>query len=486
MGLFDSFPLSNAYSVNLDWIMRKIRELEKYVSDYTAVNNVAYAGVWDITKQYPQWAIVTDGDTSYLSNKPVPAGVPLENVEYWTKLADLDPRISGIIRELSYISPVIIPTDKFSGTEQEKFDLALSEARKRGGYVFRESNNSAPDGNALPIYYSAPGTEFRGVNNGGQITAASGSSDTPIGGTIVPELVVQKYVAHNTGDATAHHVPGVLTDVIIQGGKDHVNYGGGTTGLFSASGVSSKFGDKWDLIAPIIGLTGQARCDGYNPGVVTALWANAQSCKLTDGEFDSLKGADFTTIGEEINLWIRHKDAGYKNYIGEGSGTSVGLWLNNYQEGYTTPRNISFGFAISGVPCQGYGYDDNNVHHWHGVYTGILIDKIVKEGIRFGYYMGEDSYGIAFQQNYVGMATRPKAGIYMGDTVLNMGEYYGSSSAPGDVWRNGENLFYKAKAGGAARTIMCADTVDYISETERKINLYIGGEHLKISAEVVK
>ena len=103
MSIFDSFPLMNAYSVNLDWILKKIRDLEEYVRNYTAVNNVAYAGVWDITKQYTQWAIVTDGDTSYLAMQPVPAGVPLENSEYWQKLADLDPRISGIIAQLTEI-----------------------------------------------------------------------------------------------------------------------------------------------------------------------------------------------------------------------------------------------------------------------------------------------------------------------------------------------------------------------------------------------
>ena len=101
MGLFDSFPRSNAYAVNLDWIMKKIREVEEFVRNYAAVNNVAYAGVWDITKQYPQWALVTDGDSSWMSLKPVPVGIPLENAEYWQKLADLDPRISGIIVQLA-------------------------------------------------------------------------------------------------------------------------------------------------------------------------------------------------------------------------------------------------------------------------------------------------------------------------------------------------------------------------------------------------
>lgn len=101
MDIFNSFPLMNAYSINLDWILKKIQELEEYVRNYTAVNNVAYAGVWNITKQYPQWALVTDGDTSWLALQPVPVGIPLENTEYWQKLADLDPRIAGIIVQLA-------------------------------------------------------------------------------------------------------------------------------------------------------------------------------------------------------------------------------------------------------------------------------------------------------------------------------------------------------------------------------------------------
>lgn len=100
MSIFDSFPLMNAYSVNLDWIIKKIRELEEYVRNYTAINNVAYAGVWDITKQYPQWAFVTDNDSSYLALQPVPVGIPIDNADYWQKLADLDPRISGIIKSI--------------------------------------------------------------------------------------------------------------------------------------------------------------------------------------------------------------------------------------------------------------------------------------------------------------------------------------------------------------------------------------------------
>ena len=127
MSIFDSFPLMNAYSVNLDWIIKKIRELEEYVRNYTAVNNVAYAGVWDITKQYPQWAIVTDGETSWLSLQPVPAGIPLENAEYWQKLADLDPRIAGIIVQLSEAEKQIAAINASPIIDATKYGVSASD-----------------------------------------------------------------------------------------------------------------------------------------------------------------------------------------------------------------------------------------------------------------------------------------------------------------------------------------------------------------------
>ena len=104
MGFFENFPYTNFHDMNLDWVLKEIENLKKYIENYTAVNRVAYAGIWDITKQYPQWALVTSEDSTYLSSKPVPVGIPIDNAEYWILLADLDPRIAGIIQNLSVLN----------------------------------------------------------------------------------------------------------------------------------------------------------------------------------------------------------------------------------------------------------------------------------------------------------------------------------------------------------------------------------------------
>lgn len=113
MGFFDNFPYTNFHEMNLDWVIGEFKKLENYVKNYTAVNNVSYAGIWDIRKQYPQWAIVSDGDRTYMSNKPVPAGVAITNVEYWLELADLDPRIGGIIEEISQLKTEVISVKSY-------------------------------------------------------------------------------------------------------------------------------------------------------------------------------------------------------------------------------------------------------------------------------------------------------------------------------------------------------------------------------------
>lgn len=200
MSIFDCFPRSNAYQINLDWLLKSMRELETYVKNYTAVNSVAYAGIWDITKQYPRWALVSTDDSTYLSLKPVPSGVPIENAEYWEKLADLDPRIAGIIADIEKInneletfkdSPIIDAT-KYGVSAASDIGVSLSQ-------VISEHPGSIiilPEG-----YYTCETSIIMEDNNTLLYCVGDIKSSAPVTFNIMASHVYL-FINHATGDGT--------------------------------------------------------------------------------------------------------------------------------------------------------------------------------------------------------------------------------------------------------------------------------------------
>lgn len=102
--MFERFPYTNFHEMNLDWLISEMCNLKNYIEQYTAVNKVSYYGIWDITKQYPQWAVVSNGDKSYMSSKPVPQGIDIVNGDFWIELADLDPRYGGLVTALEALT----------------------------------------------------------------------------------------------------------------------------------------------------------------------------------------------------------------------------------------------------------------------------------------------------------------------------------------------------------------------------------------------
>ena len=89
--LFANYPYTDLHELNLDWILKIIKELDHEVDDFVAFNKITWAGEWDGNKSYTAWNIVQDGDgNGYLSLRAVPKNVPLSNTEYWQKVADYD------------------------------------------------------------------------------------------------------------------------------------------------------------------------------------------------------------------------------------------------------------------------------------------------------------------------------------------------------------------------------------------------------------
>ena len=122
MGLFDNFPYTNFHELNLDWILKVLKDIETTIDQFVSLNIIKYADPiqWDITRQYPKNTIVIDPitGTAYISVDNVPQGVALSNTDYWSVVFDLGRFITLASQNFanSYESVLTttatIPTDK--------------------------------------------------------------------------------------------------------------------------------------------------------------------------------------------------------------------------------------------------------------------------------------------------------------------------------------------------------------------------------------
>ena len=91
--MFNQYPYINLNDLNLDYILKAIKEMRYEVTNFVSINAIKYADPiqWNITSQYEKNTIVIDPltGTAYISVAPVPAGVALTRPEYWTVVFDL-------------------------------------------------------------------------------------------------------------------------------------------------------------------------------------------------------------------------------------------------------------------------------------------------------------------------------------------------------------------------------------------------------------
>lgn len=91
--MFNQYPYLNLNDLNLDYILKAIKEMRYEVTNFVSINAIKYANPiqWNITSQYEKNTIVIDPvtGTAYISVAAVPAGVALTRPEYWTVVFDL-------------------------------------------------------------------------------------------------------------------------------------------------------------------------------------------------------------------------------------------------------------------------------------------------------------------------------------------------------------------------------------------------------------
>ena len=85
----NGYPYTDFHEMNLDFLLKSMKNLEEAMETFVAAESLKFADpiTWDITTQYQKSTIVIDptGD-AYLSKQPVPAGVQLNNDEYWLEI----------------------------------------------------------------------------------------------------------------------------------------------------------------------------------------------------------------------------------------------------------------------------------------------------------------------------------------------------------------------------------------------------------------
>ena len=95
---WNKYPYTDFHELNLDMILKMIKELHQEWSEFKILNTITFDGEWNITKQYPAWCIVNTagGTQGYISIKPVPAGVTINNTEYWQSIVDYTATIADL------------------------------------------------------------------------------------------------------------------------------------------------------------------------------------------------------------------------------------------------------------------------------------------------------------------------------------------------------------------------------------------------------
>ena len=81
------FPHTRSYDGDLGYIIKRLDELTQKYGEFMEYNQIKFADPldWNINSSYIAWNIVFDTASRgyYISLKPVPAGVSIENTDYW-------------------------------------------------------------------------------------------------------------------------------------------------------------------------------------------------------------------------------------------------------------------------------------------------------------------------------------------------------------------------------------------------------------------
>lgn len=111
--IFSEYPYTNFHELNLDWIIRKIKELTGTVDDFVAYNKITFAGTWDPSVAYAAWSVVEDNSgNGYVSQIPVPVNVPLSDTDHWIPIASYNALYAAFDARISALEANYVPKSR--------------------------------------------------------------------------------------------------------------------------------------------------------------------------------------------------------------------------------------------------------------------------------------------------------------------------------------------------------------------------------------
>lgn len=99
------WPYTDPDRFNTDWEINTVKDLVKVVENWIAMNSIKYSDPieWDITRQYQANTVVIDehDGTAYLSTRPVPVNIAIDNTDYWTPIFNYDAVIQHLRSQIA-------------------------------------------------------------------------------------------------------------------------------------------------------------------------------------------------------------------------------------------------------------------------------------------------------------------------------------------------------------------------------------------------
>lgn len=420
------YPYTNFHELNLDWIIEKIKENSENLVEFVKLNTIKYANPlqWDITHQYEANTVVIDEVTgyAYLSAKPVPAGVQIDNPEYWVPVFNVFTIYEAIKTGVAYNNSNVdtsmydIPEGALVWVNQKMFKATKPIGK---GDRFTDSNTVATtveaELRALLTKVSGHDTAIDNLQTQIDTTnneVANVKSDVD---DLTPRVTkVETDVASVNGDVSD------LTTQMTEVKTDVADVRAAVTDLESAvaSGVKTvkAYGAKGDGVTDDTAAIKSAVADGcalFTPGVylisdsidldsASIIGTGPEKCSIVKtGVSPVIKASSRSVIsGVKIGFSGSVSTTSNNEYIGLRCCTDTGYALQR-----TCVRNVIFdnvGTAVSDYkePCFSVHFDTIEIRNFS--FSGFSFRVVGSSGCTFTNVFIERPIGTADTGFYIG------------------------------------------------------------------------------------